>query len=141
MLDLPRPLRRPVPIEKVTRLRPTIPIPLDRLPELGYAPIEIALRVAVPAKILTRGQQAFHQERSLHQIAAIFEHTKHRPRLARVPVHEVRPGAVITLRAFEEIHDPREPFNPLDPRDEIAVHTHDQRANSHTGRARRYNAV
>src|SRR6185312_16543518 len=99
---MPRPIRRPVPIERGIIRRAPVPVPLHGVPEIRNEMIEIAFSLARPIKILARGQQAFHQKSSLNQIAAVVEHVEHGKSLSARSIHEMRPGTVITRSAFEK---------------------------------------
>ena len=67
----------------------------------------------VPSKILSRGEQALHQERGLHKIAGIIEHVEHRQTLSGVSIHEVRPRAMIARRFFQERDNFPQPLESL----------------------------
>src|SRR5580700_8746227 len=55
MIDVPRPVRRPVPVKRVTLRRLAIPIPFHGFPEMGDALIERLLSGAGLIEILARG--------------------------------------------------------------------------------------
>src|SRR6266568_3150515 len=57
VIDVPGPLRRPVPVESAALWRAAIPIPLDGFPEMRNARIEVALGLAWAVEILARRQQ------------------------------------------------------------------------------------
>ncbi len=96
-MDLESPLRRPVPVKKITLRIVAVPIPLNTLPELRDAAVELVFAVARAAEILAGGQQALHQKRCLDQIAAVVEHAEDGHSLARLAVHVVRP--ILSRRA------------------------------------------
>jgi len=99
-VDVLGPFRRPVPVQEITlRVTPGTS-PLDGLPEVRNAAVEILLGACAAVKILSCDKKAFHQERCFHQVSAVIEHAKHWQRLASAAVHKVGPGAVVALARF-----------------------------------------
>lgn len=134
MVNLPCPLRRPVPVKKITGRSLAIPIPLDRFPELRDSAVEGLLAFAGPVKILARRQQALHQEGSLDQVSAVVEHPEHRHGTARVAVHVVRPRSVIALGVCEEVDDLCQPLRTLFAGNEAAIDANDERHDAEPAR-------
>ena len=141
VIDVPRPLRRPVPQQGVTFRGAPEPVPLHSLPKMRNSPINTLLLFTYSLEILARGQQSFHQKRGLHQIAAVVEHAKNQHALRCRAIQEVGPGTVVPRCFFEEVQDSREPFHALRARNEPAIHSDDQYHNAKTGGASRDNAI
>ena len=78
-------------------------------------------------EVLPGGQKSLHEKRCFHQIAAIVEGSEDGHGLSRITVHVVGPGAVVTLRSFEEINDLRQALYALLTSDESTVHADDKR--------------
>src|ERR1700722_19114654 len=56
VVDEPRPLRRPVPEQRVVFCRATVPIPFDGFPKAGDSPVKTLLVVARPLEVLAAGE-------------------------------------------------------------------------------------
>src|SRR5580698_7040304 len=135
MMDLPRPLRRPMPIQKAARRGLAVPTPVDALPKIGNAAIERLFVLAFAMKILPRGQQAFHKEGSLDQVASVFIHAEHGHRLAIIAIHKMRPRAVVALGVLKKSDDLCQPFHSFLSSDEAPIHSNHQSHDCETARA------
>src|SRR5580765_7496754 len=87
MVNLPCPLRRPMPINKVAGCCLPIPIPLDSLPKLGDAAVERTLLFIRPVKILAGREESLHQKRGFDQVSAVVKRAEYWHRLAGIAVH------------------------------------------------------
>src|SRR5436189_4508107 len=74
VIDVPRPVRRPMPVKCAALRRASIPVPFDRLPQMRDPRIEISFSIVRTIEILPCGQQTLHQECGFYYIAAIVEH-------------------------------------------------------------------
>src|SRR5258707_3081749 len=118
VMNLPSPLWRPVPVNKVAGWRATVPIPFDGLPELRNPPVEILLGLCLAVEVLPGGEKPLHQERRFHQVSTVVEHAKYWHGFSRASVYVMGPGSVIALRVFQEADDPGEALNSFFSRDE-----------------------
>lgn len=94
--------------------------------------MQLVLRRAGAIEVLARREQALHQKCRFDQVAGVIEHAKHGQRLACVAIHEVRPGAVVARRLFQEGDDLRQPLEPLIACDETAINADDNCHNAET---------
>src|SRR5436309_14709336 len=78
-------------------------------------------------EVLAGGQKSLHEKRCFDEVAAIIEGSEDGHGLPRTAVHVVGPGAVVTLRSFEEINDLRQALYALLTSDESTVHADDKR--------------
>src|SRR5258706_15998459 len=107
-MNLPGPLWRPVPVNKVAGWRATVPIPFDGLPELRNPPVEILLWLCLTVEVLPGGEKPLHQERRFHQVPTVVEHAKHGHAFSGFSVHVMGPCSVIALRVLQEADNPGE---------------------------------
>src|SRR5437667_143710 len=88
---------------------------------------------AVAAKILARSEQTFHEEGRLHQVPAVVKHAEDGERFARLAIHEVGPGAVISGSLLKKIYDLHQPLGSLLASDEPAVDAEEVRVATDAG--------
>ena len=89
MIDVPGPMRRPVPIERIALRRASVPVPFHRFPQPRDSLVKRFFSRVLLVQILPRSEQAFHQKRRLDQIAGVIKHVKNRKTRTGVIVHKM----------------------------------------------------
>src|ERR1700757_3530417 len=141
MIDVPGPLRGPMPVEGVALGRLAIPVPFDRFPKGGDAGVEIGLGGGGAIEVLASGEQAFDEKRAFDQIAGIVEHAEDGESLAGVTIEEMGPRAVIAGSVLEKGYDFCETFESLFAGDEAAIDGNDNGHHAETARAKAAHAI
>src|ERR1700730_6526543 len=141
MVNLPGPLRRPVPVQEATLRGLTVPIPFDGFPKIRDPAIESLLLFIATVEILAGGGKSPHQKRGFHKVAAVIKHSKHGHSLAGASVHVVRPNAMVAIGMFKEIDNLGKTLYALLACDETTIHSDRQGSDAKTARAGGYDAV
>src|ERR1019366_3126050 len=123
VIDIPGPLRRPMPIKSIALRRAAVPVPLHGLPKMRDSGEQIALTLARAIEVLPCSEQALHQECGLDQVSAVIKHVEYRQSLAALAVHEMRPSSVVARSFFQETHDFGQALKTLIATDEAAIYS------------------
>src|SRR5271166_4142930 len=102
-----------MPVERILVRRRTEPVPVHVLPETRDVIAKASLFFIFPVEVLPRGEQALHQEGSLDEVGAILIDAEDRKYVAGAAAEEVRPHAMVAVRARKERSDLQQPVDNL----------------------------
>src|SRR5487761_316786 len=130
-----------MPIKEIAFRRPTVPIPLNRLPKVRDPAAEVALAFASAHEVLTSHKQPLRQKCRLDKVSAVVVFAENGKGFAGPTIHKVSPRPVKAVGLFEEADNLQHALRTLVMTDEPALGTHDESHDAETRCPRRHHVL